>query len=76
MKAKDIKWCPQHGYPLPCDKCGLGQFELGKQAGIKEVVEWIRKHQLVQPDNNSITQFYPFYQIEERELKEWGCKLT
>jgi len=46
------------------------------QAGIKEVVEWIRKHQLVQPDNNSITQFYPFYQIEERELKEWGCKLT
>ena len=20
---EDIKWCPQHGYPLPCDKCGM-----------------------------------------------------
>jgi len=19
----DDKWCPQHGYPLPCDKCGM-----------------------------------------------------
>ena len=40
MVVKDSEWCPQHGYPLPCDKCGLGQYELGKQAGIKEVVEW------------------------------------
>jgi len=40
MEAKDIQWCPQHGYPLPCDKCGLGQYELGKKAGMKEVVEW------------------------------------
>ena len=23
MKTKDIKWCPQHGYPLPCHKCGM-----------------------------------------------------
>ena len=26
MEAKDIKrkrWCPQHGYPLPCHKCGM-----------------------------------------------------
>ena len=23
MKAEDIKWCPQHGYPLPCYKCGM-----------------------------------------------------
>ena len=21
MKSKE--WCPQHGYPLPCDKCGM-----------------------------------------------------
>jgi hypothetical protein len=40
MEAKEIKWCPQHGYPLPCDKCGLGLFEAGKQEGIKEVVDW------------------------------------
>ena len=20
---EDSKWCPQHGYPLPCDKCGM-----------------------------------------------------
>ncbi len=48
MEAKDIKWCPQHGYPLPCHKCGmpLSQesqkeiFESGKKAGIKEVLEF------------------------------------
>jgi len=41
------------------------------RAGIKEVVEWIKKHELTSPDDNSITRFYPFYHIEERELKEW-----
>ena len=43
MEAKDVKWCPQHGYPLPCYKCGMPLndiqqkdiYELGKQAGIK-----------------------------------------
>ena len=20
-KLKEIKWCPQHGYPEPCAKC-------------------------------------------------------
>lgn len=40
MKAKDIKWCPQHGYPLPCHKCGMPlsqpqQREIYK-AGIRE----------------------------------------
>ena len=51
MEAKDIKWCPQHGYPLPCAKCGMPLtqvaqkeiFEKGKQAGIKEAVEWLYK---------------------------------
>ena len=51
MKAKDIKWCPQHGYPLPCDKCGMPLsrpqqkeiYESGKQVGRREVVEWIGK---------------------------------
>jgi len=68
MKAKDIKWCPQHGYPLPCNKCGMPlsktdqkeiykagfnealntvvatqQYDEGKKAGIKEVVECIKE---------------------------------
>ena len=21
-KMEETKWCPAHGYPLPCDKCG------------------------------------------------------
>jgi hypothetical protein len=44
MEAKEIKWCPQHGYPLPCDKCGLGLFEAGKQAGIKEVLDGLEDY--------------------------------
>ena len=23
------QWCPQHGYPLPCNKCGLTAFVPG-----------------------------------------------
>ena len=23
------QWCPQHGYPLPCYKCGLESFVPG-----------------------------------------------
>lgn len=43
MEPEDVKWCPQHGYPLPCYKCGMPLtqpqqkeiYELGKKAGIK-----------------------------------------
>ena len=44
----------------------------GLAEGIKEVVEWIKEHELISPDDSSIARFYPFYYIEERELKEWG----
>ena len=27
MKVDDIKFCPLHGYPLPCNKCGYGERE-------------------------------------------------
>ena len=48
MEAKDIKRCPQHGYPLPCLKCDtlltmLMQeeiFEKGRLEGIRQMVEW------------------------------------
>jgi len=50
------------------------QAEISFKAGIKEVIEWIKKHELTSPDDNSITRFYPFYYIEERELKEWGIE--
>lgn len=23
MSDSETKWCPQHGYPLPCPKCGM-----------------------------------------------------
>ena len=48
MEAKDIKWCPQHGYPLPCHKCGMPLSQTSQkeiyQAGIREVVEWIEQY--------------------------------
>jgi len=25
MKVEDIKFCPLHGYPLPCHKCGYDE---------------------------------------------------
>jgi hypothetical protein len=24
-KVYSSEWCPQHGYPVPCDKCGFGR---------------------------------------------------
>ena len=47
-------------------------FKEGYQGGIKEIVEWIESHPLIKPDENSITQFEPFYQIEQAKLKEFG----
>jgi len=38
----------------------------------KEVVEWIYSHQLIEPDEDSITRFEPFYQIEKRELEDYA----
>ena len=34
-----------------------------------EMIRWIRSHPLIEPDEYSPTQFYPFYQIELRELE-------
>lgn len=38
MEKKDIKWCPQHGYPLPCNKCGmpLPQYTKQEENGVKK----------------------------------------
>ena len=70
METKDVEWCPQHGYPLPCHKCGmpLSQvsqkeiYEKGKQAGIREVVEWIK-------DTDIFIMLSP---RKRKELEEWG----
>jgi len=72
MEAKGIKWCPQHGYPLPCHKCGMPLSQQDQRdiykAGIKEVVEFV--------NNNSIYDLW----IKggkgkwEAKLKEWGIK--
>jgi len=49
------------------------QAEISFKAGLREVVEWIKEHQLIEPDKDSLTRFEPFYQIEEAQLKkEWG----
>lgn len=35
---KDVKFCPQHGYPLPCHKCGMPLSKESEifQAGYKQ----------------------------------------
>ncbi len=48
-----------------------GAFDSIKKLGIKEVVGWIKSHQLIEPDKNSLSRFEPFYQIEQEKLKEW-----
>ena len=76
MEANAIKWCPQHGYPLPCYKCGmpLSQtsqkeiYELGEKAGIREVVEWIK----ASGDTSLYSQNGEYTDEWQAKLKEWG----
>ena len=64
IEGKELEYCPQHGYPLPCDKCGLGLFELGKREGVKEVVEWI----------GGYDKPFPNQREWKAKLKEWGIE--
>jgi len=45
-------------------------YEIGLDAGRREVVEWIQSHQLIEPSPDSITRFAPFYHIEQAKLKK------
>lgn len=69
MGTKDIKWCPQHGYPLPCAKCGMPISKEQRndiyKAGIKEVVYWLR--------DNNCEPSWKGYDYKEK-LKEWGIE--
>lgn len=58
-----------------CDFANEG-YDAGYKASIKEVLDWVCSHQLISPDDDSLTRFEPFYQIEEKELKEWGIENT
>ena len=80
---EDIKWCPQHGYPLPCAKCGMPSiesqreiFEKGRQAGKKEVVEWMKQYaqtDLLVDERDKPIPFYCFDDIVlNTKLKDWG----
>lgn len=62
-----------------CDDCRAKaqaeiSFNAGRQEGIREVIDKIKSHQLIEPKKDSITRFEPFYQIEQSELREWEIK--
>jgi len=37
------EWCPQHGYPVPCEKCGYGLKDFTLRSVIDIAVELKRK---------------------------------
>jgi hypothetical protein len=64
------KFVDDYGYL--CDlHCGKHSAYLNHQEGVKEVIDWIKTHQLIEPDKDSLTKFEPYYMIEAKELKEW-----
>ena len=71
IEGKEYEYCPQHGYPLPCDKCGLGQYELGRQDGIKEVVNWINSTHLKKTVNYNEPNLIIPLRYWNSKLKEW-----
>ncbi|KKN73831.1 hypothetical protein LCGC14_0396330 [marine sediment metagenome] len=74
MEAKDTNWCPQHGYPLPCYKCGMPLSQTSQKeiyrAGIKEVVDWLKE------ENDKNPQVLDgSYIIAKMNHKRWQVKL-
>ena len=70
--CKDCAKRQEDEYGLFCDlSCGLATVYAHYQLGVKTFIAWIRTHQLIKPDANSLTRFEPFYQVEERELRGW-----
>ncbi len=68
-------WCPQHGNPTPCYKCGYEEenwhsvgYKVGYQAGLEEVVWWVT--QWIK-DNNIKTDFGTALEWQA-QLEEWG----
>ena len=41
----------------------------GKADERKKISNWIKGHELIKPDEDSLTQFYPYYIIEQREVE-------
>ncbi len=61
--TKELLYCPQHGYPLPCNKCGLGELEIGIQQGRQEVCDWFYNHPEILGEH-----FNEFC----KQVREWG----
>jgi hypothetical protein len=40
------------------------------QDGVNSVIKWIQSHDLIKPDDRSLTRFSPYYHIERKELIE------
>ena len=57
-------WCDQHGYPLPCNKCGMGERELGR----KDVIDWCNKN--FEPTVPMTLDYEKWH----KQLKKWGIE--
>jgi hypothetical protein len=69
--SESTEWCPQHGYTLPCPKCGMGEYERGLKDGRKEVAEWLSLHWISKSTDDAGTYEYLISQLDAK-LKEWG----
>lgn len=78
--SESIEWCPQHGYTLPCPKCGMGEYERGLKDGRKEVAEWLDKNADFGVQDNPETMGKVRVLIIRNldwlvvKLKEWGIE--
>ena len=60
----------EDSYGLFCDiSCGKATAYANYQWGVKSVFAWIRSHDLIKPDKDSLTRFEPFYQINESDIE-------
>jgi hypothetical protein len=67
----EIKWCPQHGYPTPCYKCGYsGEFNM-KKADVQVLWDlYFKTSEEAYKTNRYVVLDKKGFKPEETELKK------
>ena len=60
-----------YSYEFTLTENGVSLAETMYKSGMRKVVDFIEKYELIRPDKDSLTQFYPYYIIEQKDVEEF-----
>ena len=60
-----------YSYEFTLTENGVSLTEAVYKGGMRKVIEFIEEHELIRPDKDSLTQFYPYHIIAQKELEKF-----